>query len=65
MAADTDALKQRHKELAELIEERERAQKHKPSNPQISVGSAVKAKLEELERQLAGPGALPTVAEVK
>jgi hypothetical protein len=35
-----------------LIEERERSGNHEPSNPQISLGAAVKVKLEELERQL-------------
>jgi hypothetical protein len=35
-----------------LIEERERREKYDPSNPQMSLGSAIKVKLEELERQL-------------
>jgi len=35
-----------------LIEERERREKFDPSNPQMSVGAAIKVKLEELERQL-------------
>ncbi len=42
-----------------LIEEREKKEKFDPSNPQMSVGSAIKGKLEELERQLerkASPG---------
>jgi hypothetical protein len=38
------------------IEERERAEKFDPSNPQISEGAGIKAKLEELERQLVAAG---------
>ena len=35
-----------------LIEERERAEKQEASNPQMSLGTGIKVKLEELERQL-------------
>jgi hypothetical protein len=35
-----------------VIEEREKAQRFDPSQPQMSVGSAIRGKLDELERQL-------------
>ena len=44
-----------------LIEAREKKDKYEPSMPQMSLGMGMKAKLEELERQL-GPGPAPTAS---